>query len=76
MCRHLQLQFKLTNISPVFVEPVGHITTETASGLIAFVAQQAYSISRVLETHVHADHLSVRSSISSQAPAPFVAVEC
>lgn len=36
----------------------GHITTETASGLIAFVAQQAYSISRVLETHVHADHLS------------------
>lgn len=38
----------------------GHISTETASGLLAFVKQQSYSVARVLETHVHADHLSVR----------------
>ena len=41
---------------------IGHISTETASGLLAFVKQEAYSVARVLETHVHADHLSVRPS--------------
>ncbi|GAA6057269.1 hypothetical protein JCM3770_004525 [Rhodotorula araucariae] len=34
------------------------VSTETADALVAFVAQNAYIVDRILETHAHADHLT------------------
>ncbi|KAF2740572.1 putative metallo-beta-lactamase domain protein [Polyplosphaeria fusca] len=42
------------------------ITTESADALIMLVEEKGYSISRFLETHAHADHLSASSYLQKQ----------
>ena len=34
------------------------ITTETADALLAFIAEQGYTVEKILESHAHADHLT------------------
>ncbi|BGP43988.1 hypothetical protein JCM10450v2_008205 [Rhodotorula kratochvilovae] len=34
------------------------VSTETADGLLAFIAERGYTVERILETHAHADHLT------------------
>ena len=37
------------------------ITTSTADSLLSLIAERGYSIERILETHIHADHLTSAS---------------
>jgi glyoxylase-like metal-dependent hydrolase (beta-lactamase superfamily II) len=34
----------------------GSISTQSARGLVSFVEQNNYEVTRIMETHVHADH--------------------
>lgn len=34
----------------------GHISTKSAQALAAFVHEKGYTVTRIMETHVHADH--------------------
>lgn len=42
------------------------ITTQSADALLSLVKQHEYKIDRILETHVHADHLTAASYIQSR----------
>jgi len=57
----------------VIIDPVldfdavtSKITTESADQLLKLVIRQNYSISHVLETHVHADHLTASAYLQDQ----------
>jgi glyoxylase-like metal-dependent hydrolase (beta-lactamase superfamily II) len=36
----------------------GKIAMDSVKGLVAFVQEQGYEVERIMETHVHADHLT------------------
>ncbi|KAL4794749.1 Metallo-hydrolase/oxidoreductase [Aspergillus venezuelensis] len=40
------------------------VTTTTADGILALIADKNYTICRILETHVHADHLTAASYLA------------
>jgi glyoxylase-like metal-dependent hydrolase (beta-lactamase superfamily II) len=40
------------------------ISTQTADNLLSFIKAQNYTISRILETHIHADHLTAASYLA------------
>ncbi|RAH40305.1 MBL fold metallo-hydrolase [Aspergillus brunneoviolaceus CBS 621.78] len=42
------------------------ISTTTADALLAFIAQKGYTISHILETHIHADHLTAAAYLQSR----------
>ncbi|RAH85815.1 Metallo-hydrolase/oxidoreductase [Aspergillus japonicus CBS 114.51] len=42
------------------------IRTSTADALLAFIAQEGYTISHILETHIHADHLTAAAYLQSR----------
>lgn len=42
------------------------ITTKSADALLSLVAEQGYKVDRILETHVHADHLTAASYLQSR----------
>lgn len=42
------------------------ISTDSADGLLAMVKEKGYKIDRILETHVHADHLTAASYIQER----------
>ncbi|KAH9847135.1 Metallo-hydrolase/oxidoreductase [Lenzites betulinus] len=57
----------------VLVDPVldydpnsGSITTETADGLVSFIEHHKLRITRILETHAHADHLTAAQYLKQQ----------
>ncbi len=57
----------------VIIDPVldfdpasSKITTTTADALLALVAKHNYTVRRLLETHVHADHLTASSYLQHQ----------
>lgn len=41
------------------------VSTSTADSLISFITTKGYKIQRILETHVHADHLTAASYLRS-----------
>lgn len=47
-------------IDPVldYDKSIGRVTTQSADNILDVVAQEGYTISRILETHAHADHLT------------------
>lgn len=42
------------------------LSTDTADSLLAFISEQKYTITRILETHVHADHLTASRYLQKQ----------
>lgn len=59
----------------VIVDPVldydpasGTITTSTADGLVSFVGHNGLKVSKILETHAHADHLTAAQYLKRQLP--------
>jgi glyoxylase-like metal-dependent hydrolase (beta-lactamase superfamily II) len=42
------------------------ISTESADGLLALVSEKGYTVERLLETHVHADHLTAANYLQSR----------
>ncbi|AEO70880.1 uncharacterized protein THITE_2122716 [Thermothielavioides terrestris NRRL 8126] len=42
------------------------VSTKTADGLLALVKEKGYTIERLLETHVHADHLTAASYLQDR----------
>ncbi|KAI0645529.1 Metallo-hydrolase/oxidoreductase [Trametes meyenii] len=57
----------------VIVDPVldydpnsGTISTDTADGLVSFVEQNGLRVTRILETHAHADHLTAAQYLKQQ----------
>ncbi|KAK4134712.1 Metallo-hydrolase/oxidoreductase [Trichocladium antarcticum] len=58
-------------IDPVldFDPATSTISTETADGLLALVSEQGYTVERLLETHVHADHLTAAKYLQSRLSA-------
>ncbi|KAI0769788.1 Metallo-hydrolase/oxidoreductase [Trametes elegans] len=59
----------------VVVDPVldydpnaGSISTQTADGLISFIEHNNLRVTRVLETHAHADHLTAAQYLKQQLP--------
>ncbi|KAI0630192.1 Metallo-hydrolase/oxidoreductase [Trametes polyzona] len=57
----------------VIVDPVldydpnsGTISTETADGLVSFVEHNKLHVTRILETHAHADHLTAAQYLKQQ----------
>ena len=42
------------------------ISTESADGLLALVIEKGYTVERLLETHVHADHLTAANYLQSR----------
>lgn len=54
------------------------ISTETADGLLAMVAEKGYTVDRLLETHVHADHLTaakyLQTRLSEAAKKPEICI--
>lgn len=62
-----------TTNEAVIIDPVldfdaatSKITTESADQMLNLVTRQNYTISRVLETHVHADHLTAAAYLQDQ----------
>lgn len=55
-------------IDPVldFDQKSGYTSTEMADDVIAFIKQQAWHVSYIIETHAHADHLSAAPHIKAQ----------
>lgn len=54
-----------TTLDAVIIDPVldfdqdsERISTESADGLLSLIQAKGYSITRILETHAHADHLT------------------
>jgi glyoxylase-like metal-dependent hydrolase (beta-lactamase superfamily II) len=47
----------------------GRIATGSADKILAFLAEERLHLSRVLETHAHADHLSAASHIKAKSGA-------
>ncbi|RFU82189.1 metallo beta lactamase [Trichoderma arundinaceum] len=61
-----------STLAAVIIDPVldfdrttQGLTTRTADSLLALVKKRGYRIDRVLETHVHADHLTAASYLQS-----------
>ncbi|PIL36237.1 hypothetical protein GSI_01899 [Ganoderma sinense ZZ0214-1] len=59
----------------VIVDPVldydpasGLVTTSTADGLVSFVEHNGLKVSKILETHAHADHLTAAQYLKHQLP--------
>lgn len=59
----------------VIIDPVldfdaasGKITQTSVQGLVGFAKQQGYSIKHVIETHVHADHLTGAHALTQLIP--------
>ncbi|KAH7408600.1 beta-lactamase-like protein [Phaeosphaeria sp. MPI-PUGE-AT-0046c] len=57
-----------TTLQAIIIDPVldydactHTISTRTADSLISMIAQHGYTISKILETHAHADHLTAAS---------------
>ncbi|EGY19821.1 metallo-beta-lactamase superfamily protein [Verticillium dahliae VdLs.17] len=42
------------------------VTTGTADGILALVADKGYTIEKILETHIHADHLSAANYLQAR----------
>jgi glyoxylase-like metal-dependent hydrolase (beta-lactamase superfamily II) len=42
------------------------VTTQTADSLISLVREKGYKVDRILETHVHADHLTAASYLQNR----------
>ncbi|KAK1778516.1 beta-lactamase-like protein [Copromyces sp. CBS 386.78] len=49
-----------------FDPSTSHISTSTADSLLALIRSQNYTIVKILETHVHADHLTASRYIQTQ----------
>lgn len=45
------------------------ITTETADSILEFIKQQAYSVTQILESHAHADHLTAAQYYKAHLPS-------
>lgn len=65
-----------TTKAAVIIDPVldfdpatSTISTETADGLLALVSEKGYTVERLLETHVHADHLTAAKYLQSRLSA-------
>jgi len=59
--------------SAVIIDPVldfdparNTISTSTADGILSLVREQGYSVQRLLETHVHADHLTAAKYLQTR----------
>src|ERR1700761_266365 len=59
----------------------GNVSTGSADKILDLVADQGYSISKILETHAHADHLTasrylqhVLAARQSNSPCPEVCI--
>lgn len=72
---------KATNKAAI-VDPVldyrpedGHITTEFADQLLSYVAEHQLQLEYLLETHIHADHLSAGDYLRQQTQAKIVVGE-
>ncbi|MHB8912471.1 MAG: MBL fold metallo-hydrolase [Lysobacter sp.] len=48
----------------------GHVTTDSARRLLAYVAERDLRVHRILETHAHADHLSAAAFLRARTSAP------
>ncbi|KIM99187.1 hypothetical protein OIDMADRAFT_43191 [Oidiodendron maius Zn] len=42
------------------------VTTQTADSLISLIREEGYKVDRILETHVHADHLTAASYLQNR----------
>ena len=67
--------------SAAIVDPVldydaasGRTSTESAEALISFVRHQQLSVDWILETHVHADHLSAAPYFKQRFPHAYVCI--
>ncbi|KAM0282269.1 hypothetical protein ACHAQH_003133 [Verticillium albo-atrum] len=45
------------------------VTTGTADGILALVSEKGYTIEKILETHIHADHLTAASYLQAKLGA-------
>ena len=59
-------------IDPVldYDERSGSIGTQSADGLLRYVAEQELHVAWILDTHPHADHLSAAAYLSDKTAAP------
>ncbi|KAM0272254.1 hypothetical protein ACHAQH_008751 [Verticillium albo-atrum] len=62
-----------TTSSAVIIDPVlnydavkGVITTESADALVKIVTEKGYKVEMILETHIHADHVTAASYIQAK----------
>lgn len=62
----------------VIIDPVldfdlasGHLTTDSVDAILANVRQQQFLVKRVLDTHVHADHLSAADYVRKKTGARY-----
>lgn len=69
-------------IDPVleFDPASGSIGTESVQGLAAFIAGQGYKVTRIIETHIHADHATgaraLKSVSTSRSPDRCLVAKC
>lgn len=61
----------------VVIDPVldydhrsGHLTTDSARHLLAYMAERGLHLHRILETHAHADHLTAAAFLHAHTSAP------
>lgn len=68
------VSLKTAIIDPVldFEQSNGHITTESADELLAYIAEQKLDLDYILETHAHADHLSAGDYLRKKTGAQIV----
>ncbi|KIY46205.1 Metallo-hydrolase/oxidoreductase [Fistulina hepatica ATCC 64428] len=57
-------------IDPVldFDPPSGTLSTRTADGILSFIENNTVNVTRILETHAHADHLTASQYFKSKLP--------
>lgn len=61
----------------VVIDPVldydhrsGHVATDSARQLLAYVVERGLQVHRILETHAHADHLTAAAFLRARTSAP------
>ena len=61
----------------VVIDPVldydqrsGHVATDSARQLLAYVLERGLQVHRILETHAHADHLTAAAFLRARTSAP------
>jgi glyoxylase-like metal-dependent hydrolase (beta-lactamase superfamily II) len=59
-------------IDPVldYDQPSGHVATDSARQLLAYVVEHDLQVHRILETHAHADHLTAAAFLRESTSAP------
>lgn len=64
-----------TTKAAVIIDPVldfdparNTVSTKSADGLLALVREHGYTVDRLLETHIHADHLTAASYMQHRLP--------